>query len=650
MHQLHVTEEEIAKAVRSLSRGAAPAMDGWTRELMIPIIEDPEALMELTIMMDDLLNGITSDEVKRRLMAAPLIALSKPTTSPSGQGGIRPIAIESAIIKVLSKVALTKVSETTWKEVFPGNLQFGAGPSASVEAAIRNSRLFLKLAGKATLVDAENAFNTLSRDIIVQKLAKSPGLAPIYRLAAWSLNETPLLLIDGGRTISHMTSQCGVRQGSVLGPILFALGIHHILLKIANTCEVKLVAYLDDITLFGDPTKVEEAFHILETELAKIGLRVNRVKTTHLSEIGKIERLLGAAAWLSEEQPTEAITDFVMKQIKKHDKFFDTLKDLSLKKSTKLHLLQCCGQGRVTFLIRNHPPDTAMNAACHFDTMQESVLKQLVGDDAMLSDIASIPTRMGGLGLRCASDLAEIAWSATTGANAGAGAQRIATSEIDEVKYKGIIATMSGRDRQVFTSQRKAGFGLCRSADEAFVTHLRDRLFLPIATPGTKCICKADVTAAHIHTCPSLGAARIRRHDMLKKLLSTYAARTYTVREEPSRLLSKNRCRPDLQILAPDGHISVDVSVTYAGLQVGDPLGARVKEKRAKYASLQDDANGSVFVPFVMASTGELDSCGTQLLRRLLPRTNERSAARLELRDALIVGNWGLLRAAIAGE
>ena len=499
------------------------------------------------------------------------------------------------------------------------------------------------------LVDCTNAYNTISREAIIDRLSKNPGFSPIYRMAAWSLRHTPLIVIENGEAVLHLNSESGVRQGSVLGPLLFCMAIQPLLQKIVSTVDVRIVAYLDDVTIIGKPEATRAAglaFTALEGEMAKLGLRVNTSKTI-IIEKGeaesepKIVKLLGAAVWLGSATPMEQVSEFVSKSIRKHDLFFERLGGDELRKSTQLNLLQACATGRATFLMRTHPAESTLEAAAHFDQQQERCLRTIVGTDAQLGDIASLPMKLGGLGIRSVAELADIAYNSET-----KGDQHRQTADLDEVKFKGVHATLCPRDRQIFKSFAAAGMGPTRASDDAVRLHIRERLFLPITPPGTKCTCGKELTAQHMHSCPSLGAARIRRHDGQKKLLATFAARTYTVREEPSRLVATSRARPDLQIAMPDGALNVDVSCTYAGLQTGHattPLEARAKEKETKYVPAF-----APFAAFCVASTGELGTSAVQLLARLLPRPWERSAARAELKDALLEGNWGLLRAALA--
>ena len=645
-----ISEDEVLKAVRSrLSCGAAPGMDGWTRELLLPLVQDSECLAELTVMLADLSNGITSAPVLQRLLASPLIALQKE------DGGVRPIAIESTLIKLLATIALGRVSDGAWKKAFP-HIQFGVGPSANLEHAVHTLRDQVKAANYAILVDCTNAFNTVSREAIFEQLKKNDGLWPLYRLASWSLRPSPLIVLNQGKQEERCKpfSQTGVRQGSVLGPLLFCLALQPVLTRLNSTCEVTIGAYLDDITIAGkDAGAVSLAFAALEKELKKIGLCINMNKTIAMSrsheiaplhglageikcQYAGVTKLLGAAVWMNSSNQERSA--FVLARMKRHELFFTRVSTSGISLATQLALLQQCGTGRPTFLLRTHDWEDTVEAAAWFDKSLEGSLQAIAGLDAQLTDVASLPVRNGGLGLRSAAELAEIANSSRD-----KGEQKTLTEELDQTKLASIRATMADRDRQILSSFAQANVRGVHVPDDALRQYARERLFLPIVPEGTSCTCGQLLDAAHVHSCPSLGAARIRRHDNIKLLVAKLAARTYTVRVEPSRLLSASRSRPDLQICTPEGLVHVDVSCTYMGLMRTDPLAARAAEKTAKYA-----AHVEGFVPFVVASTGQLHIDAVSLLARLVPRAWERETARLELLGALILGNHGLLRDALA--
>jgi hypothetical protein len=73
-----------------------------------------------------------------------------------------------------------------------------------------------------------------------------------------------------------IASQTGVHQGCPLGPTGFALGIHSILERLGTQSGLMWQSwYLDDGILLGDAASVSTAFHLIQAEMARIGLKVN---------------------------------------------------------------------------------------------------------------------------------------------------------------------------------------------------------------------------------------------------------------------------------------------------------------------------------------------------------------------------------------
>ncbi|KAH8608723.1 hypothetical protein ERJ75_001275800 [Trypanosoma vivax] len=113
-----VEKDEVSRAIRRrLTRGAAPGLDGWTRELLYPLTQDSALLMEVTVLTADILNGNVSEQMAHRLRATALTILRKPN------GKYRPIGAESVWAKLASMVAFDRVVEAS-RRIFAG-VQFG---------------------------------------------------------------------------------------------------------------------------------------------------------------------------------------------------------------------------------------------------------------------------------------------------------------------------------------------------------------------------------------------------------------------------------------------------------------------------------------------------------------------------------------------
>jgi hypothetical protein len=127
--------------------------------------------------------------------------------------------------------------------------------------------------GYVTLqLDFQNAFNSVSRTALLQAVAsRAPRLLPF---AAWTYrSHGPLVVRGASADAPPLTSQSGVRQGGPCGPLLFALALQGPLERIWDAFpDVRVVAYADDVHLQGPPEAAIEAFRLLVTATAPIGL------------------------------------------------------------------------------------------------------------------------------------------------------------------------------------------------------------------------------------------------------------------------------------------------------------------------------------------------------------------------------------------
>ena len=72
-----------------------------------------------------------------------------------------------------------------------------------------------------------------------------------------------------------LQSQQGVHQGDPLGPALFATGIQDILVNTqVDHVDVTFLAYLDDVFIFGPPTKCLDAFNDFKSALKSAELSI----------------------------------------------------------------------------------------------------------------------------------------------------------------------------------------------------------------------------------------------------------------------------------------------------------------------------------------------------------------------------------------
>ena len=152
--------------------------------------------------------------------------------------------------------------------------QLGVGTPKGVESAVHTVRAYIKnenVKDKVLLkVDFQNAFNQISRDVILHKVKI---LVPeIYSFVYQSYANSSSLFFGGTHKIE---SREGVHQGDPLAPFLFSLAEQDLI----ESCSSELkIFYLDDGTLAGDVKTVLSDYQLIQNAATTLGLKINPSK------------------------------------------------------------------------------------------------------------------------------------------------------------------------------------------------------------------------------------------------------------------------------------------------------------------------------------------------------------------------------------
>jgi len=429
---------------KAMARGATPGVDGWTRELLVPLVEDEEMLAQITLVIVDILSCDVSPSLARRLRACELCPLlsEEPPDVPGGppREKMRPVAPESAWSKLASHCGMATLAPSTKAVMQP--LQRGVWGNVE-QTAVEIVRA-AQQSGTLYMSDGSNAYNCLYRSRILRAVYGDERFRPLWGIVALQLGAPGDLLVydDAGDVVTRLLSQRGVRQGMVLGPLLYALATYDALASTAALFpEVTVRGYLDDTAITGPYERVALAAGHLNGQMAQLGLSATKVfVATRIAASARTLRIGGRVvphkgpgeafrvlgAWATIDGAT--VAQQVEAAVKKQQCFFEKLRSSYLGPSTTLLLLKASGLPRANYLARAQRKEDVMAAAAWFDAQVEETLRCILAMnlDARAREIAAMAVRDGGLGLRRYVELAEFTHECVM----ETGAQRRKTAEL----------------------------------------------------------------------------------------------------------------------------------------------------------------------------------------------------------------------------
>ena len=257
MDAIQLSQDQVSAALRSAPRASHPGPDGLRFEHLRQLsLSTPDILQTLTKFINNLITGKGAPKWYYLLMSSGcMIALAKP-----GSTDVRPIAMGGTLSKLISRT-IQRSKQKAFDAVFRPT-QYGVGLRRGTETIFHYTREALSRNPNWILIkiDFHNAFNEVHRQAILEAM-----LIYFPELYSWVKSryqqKSYLWARDSIKGKSrYILSEEGVQQGDPLGPFLFALALHHFLLKEINKSIKEIgegiaLAYLDDIGLIGELTQ-----------------------------------------------------------------------------------------------------------------------------------------------------------------------------------------------------------------------------------------------------------------------------------------------------------------------------------------------------------------------------------------------------------
>ncbi len=263
------TSSELDRAVSDLSRGTAPGTTGVGNDILLALYELPGGPEFFLSLFNACLEGASLLAVWR---CTEIFLLYKGKGLISDPGSYRGIALMDSSLKLYERLLYSRLSAWSHARDLIPPCQFGFRAAAgTLDAIFVFTTLVFKYVGIkrgalfVALIDFQKAFPSVNRALLIDKLGRL-GVSDKFRRCLCAIFEKNTFALRSG---NHVTAEfpvtTGLREGSVLSPLLFSLFISDMVTEVLrpyspgeflktdpslNGLPIPGLLYADDLVLF----------------------------------------------------------------------------------------------------------------------------------------------------------------------------------------------------------------------------------------------------------------------------------------------------------------------------------------------------------------------------------------------------------------
>ena len=430
---IQLDEGMLARSLRQAGRGSAADLAGMRYEHLRVLLEDEDAWSLFTTLAQDFAQATVPASVLQALRLGRMTALQKE------DGKVRGIVAGSILRRLVCKTVAAKFSNEFLERTAP--FQFALQTKAGTDALAHAIRLLTDFDEEAVVVslDGIGAFDHVKRAAFFKKLLACVELRPLLPLVTALYGTKSTFLWYTGEGEERVVEQGeGGEQGCPLMPALYALAQHDALAEASGNMlpSEHLFSFLDDLYLVTCKARAAEAFE----EVAGAVERHAGVQ----SHIGKLKAWckaggpppadlaeVSADAWkadLPDEENGVVILGTPLGReafVKAHAAKRLEIEQRLLKELPEICdpqvawvLLSQSAVPRANHTLRVVPPALSSTyARAHDDALWQAFCAIFGAEEhsciLRARSLASLPSRLGGLGLRSAERTAEAAFLAS---------------------------------------------------------------------------------------------------------------------------------------------------------------------------------------------------------------------------------------------